>query len=102
MSYETNGPPIVTLSLDRMKMQIHHAFLNAQLQEAAEINRALERVLTPQYVIEVLEKQVRAELDEAIKYEVHAAFRYGAGGRKIVKEAVLEKLAEFFAEEEKP
>jgi hypothetical protein len=85
--------PIITLRVEGMKYQIVHAFGEHLKGQLAEVEAAVERLCTPEYVANVVNAAARDAIDAAIKSEITAFYSYG-GGRQAIKDAVKAALDE--------
>lgn len=64
-----------------------------QLQLDELLNKAVDSFCTPENLSRVLEETVNREMKIAIESEVHKFYTYGPG-RKVIAQAVLERLEE--------
>ena len=86
--------PIIQLSVESMKHTVSVALMQHQAQMDSDIQAAVERYCTPENIGRVIQRAATSALEGAIKAEVDAFFRYGAGRQAVaaaVKESILKK-----------
>ena len=88
-----SGLPIVTLRVEGMRHQIVHAFADHLKGQIAEVEAAVEKLCTPEYVAHIVDAAAREAIEAAIKSEISAFYSHG-GGRQAIKDAVKAALDE--------
>lgn len=84
--------PIIRLHVEGMKHSIITALTEYQAQMDEDVKKAVESYCTEENVSRVVREAAAAEIDKAIKDEIHHFFSYGEG-RKIVRAAVQAGLS---------
>ena len=83
--------PIIRLEVQSMKHSIMVALTEHQAQMDEDIQKAVEAYCTDENISRVVRAAATAEMEQAIKEEVGAFFKYG-DGRKAVRAAVRDGL----------
>lgn len=99
----TSQIPIVRLEVEGMKSAILAAFTDQIISMDAMVKDAVERICSDNYLTKLIGEQAKQCIDEAVKDEVRAFFRYTAVGRLAINQAVAEYMkqwTETYAEHE--
>jgi len=83
--------PIIRLEVEGMRHSISVALSKHTMEMDAMIQDALASYCTPENIAHIIRSETTRALDEVIKQEISNFFYYGAG-RRVVVEAVKEKL----------
>lgn len=86
-----DNKPLIKIEIEGVKKAMHMAFTEELLELDTMFKEAVEAACDPRHVEEILYKEARRCLDEAMRVEVENYFKYG-DGREIVKAKVIERL----------
>jgi hypothetical protein len=90
MAYDT-PVPVIRLTVEGMKHSIVAALTAYEHALSAEIKEAVQRACEPENIKQVIDRAATSVIEDAIKHEVEAFYRYGEGQRAI-RDAVVERL----------
>lgn len=83
--------PVIRLTVESMKHSILTALSEYEMTVAKELRDAVETVCTPEYIQEIMRREVQSVLAQAIRDEVDRYYRHG-DGRAAVEQAVHDAL----------
>ena len=92
-----NSLPIIRLELEGMKLAMQTALMARNVEMDQYVQQALDRYCSQENLQSVIDTEVRAVLNTAIKEEIQSFFRYSIPGRQAIREAVHAHLDEFWA-----
>lgn len=86
--------PVITLEVGRMQHVVKAMLLEQEAMISEEIQGAVDRYCTPENIRAIVDANVIAAINEAMKEEVRNLFTYSGPGRQAIREAVQGWIAE--------
>lgn len=93
-------PFVIRMEVDRMRETVRQAIMLRQEAMNDELQRVVDAVVTEENVMTIIELNLRKEIEQSIRDELHAFFQYGAGKKAVRDTAMLALREVFFPEGE--
>ena len=84
--------PIIKIELEGMRLSIARMLSEYQVQFSEEVNRAIERFCSSEYLQRVIDAEVRHNIEYVVKDAIGDYYRLGKG-RQIIIEEVIKRLS---------
>ena len=93
------NPPIIRLEVESMRYTVMTALTKHAAQMDADVQNAVDRYLTEENVIKIIDETVRDCVNSAVKEEIQRQFIYSGAGRKAIREAVAQYMEKHWGDE---